>query len=217
MGNFTEPSHEKYYTKKMGLNISGLVIDKNYKNNLTELETIFGQKLVFEKEVTFEESLENWKEDSYCDIYFSEKGTFVLLSMEIGVFDFYAKDQIAFSFVLSEMTMMFCVNYTQNDELIRSVMESEEMSENEGEPFEFEKDEDDISSLIYHLIEKTLGESFDDIDLEAKCFRYSFQEIEEENSSLEENSDKVYTKESSQSESNIQEKEIATKPWWKFW
>ena len=150
----------------MGLNISGVVIDKNYKNNLTELETILGQKLVFEKEVIFEEALENWKEDSYCDIYFSEKGTFVLLSMEIGGFDFYAKDQIVFSFVLSEMTMMFCVNYTQNDELKRSIMESEDSNENEGEPFEFEKADDDKSSLIYHLIENTLGESFDSIDLE---------------------------------------------------
>lgn len=175
----------------MGLNISGLVIDNNYSNNISELETILGQKLIFEKEVTFEEALESWKEESYCDIYFSEKGTFILLSMEIGGFDFYAKNHIAFSFVLSEMTMMFCVNYTQNDELVRSIMESEEMTENEGEPFDFESDDDDRSSLIYHLIETTLGESFDDIDLEAKCFRYTFQESEE----------KVNT----------------SKPWWKFW
>jgi hypothetical protein len=166
----------------MGLNISGVVIDKNYKNNLTELESILGQKLVFEKEVVFEEALENWKEDSYCDIYFSEKGTFVIVSMEIGGFDFYAKDQIAFSFVLSEMTMMFCVNYTQNNELKRSIMESEELNENTGEAFEFEKSEHDKSSLIYHLIENTLCESFDNIDLEAKCFRYTFQEIEREKS-----------------------------------
>ncbi|MDO6739471.1 hypothetical protein [Wenyingzhuangia sp. 2_MG-2023] len=43
----------------MGLNISGLVIDKNYENNLAELESVIGQKLVFEKEVTFEETLES--------------------------------------------------------------------------------------------------------------------------------------------------------------
>lgn len=197
----------------MGLNISGLVIDKNYKNNLAELETVLGEKLLFEKEITFEEALESWKEDSYCDVYFSKKGTFVLLSMETGGFDFYAKDQIAFSFVLSEMTMMFCVNYTQNDELIRSIMESEDMSVNEGEPFNFEKNTEETESLIYHLIHQTLGESFDDIDLDTKCFRYSFQEMEEETSSIAESFDEFNAKETNQSAN----KEKATKPWWKFW
>lgn len=193
----------------MGLNISGLVIDKNYSNNISELETILGQKLIFEKEVTFDEAIENWKEESYCDIYFSEKGTLILLSMEIGGFDFYAKNHIAFSFVLSEMTMLFCVNYTQNDELVRSIMESEEMTENEGKPFDFESDEDDTSNLIYHLIEQTLGESFDDIDVEATCFRYTFQEIED--SSIEINLETKHP------QNHVEEKVNTTKPWWKFW
>ncbi|MDO6739472.1 hypothetical protein [Wenyingzhuangia sp. 2_MG-2023] len=130
----------------------------------------------------------------------------VLLSMEIGGFDFYANNQTAFSFVLSEMTMMFTVNYTKNDELIRSIMESEEMNEDEGEPFEFEKNEDDKSKLIYHLIEKTLGESFHNIDLEAKCFRYSFKQetvAEEKNTQLVE----VKNEQTNQNK----------KPWWKFW
>lgn len=180
----------------MGLNISGLVIDKNYENNIAELESVIEQKLIFEKEVTFEETLESWKEDTYCDVYFSKNGTLVLLSMEMGGFDFHAKNQTAFSFVLSEMTMMFTINYTKNDELIRSIVESEEMNEDEGEPFEFEKNEDDKSELIYHLIEKTLGESFDDIDLGAKCFRYSFKQEEE---------------------IRTEKTKLNEKPWWKFW
>jgi len=187
----------------MGLNISGLVIDKNYEKNLTELESILGQKLDFVKEVTFEETLESWKEETYCDIYYSEKGTLILLSMEIGGFGFYAENQIAFSFVLSEMTMMFCVNYTKNDELIRSITESDEMNEEDGIPFDFEKNEEDKSELIYHLIEKTLGESFDDIDLESKCFRYSFRQEQEANSSSEKKNINTISKEN--------------KPWWKFW
>jgi len=186
----------------MGLNISGLVIDKNYENNLSELESIIGQKLVFDKEVTFEEALESWKEDTYCDVYFSKNGTFVLLSMEIGGFDFYADNQTVFSFVLSETTMVFSINYTKNNELLRSIIESDELNEDEGEPFDFEKNEDDKSELIYHLIEKTLGESFYDIDIDAKCFRYSFKE-NESNSISEKNKYEL-----------IKNKK---KPWWKFW
>jgi hypothetical protein len=187
----------------MGLNISGLVIDKNYENNINELESILGQKLVFDKEVSFEDALENWKEDTYCDIYFAENGTFILLSMELGGFDFYAKNQIAYSFVLSEMTMMFAVNYTQNDQLLRSIMISDEGTEDEGEPFEFEDVEDeDKSTLIYDLIEHTLGESFDDIDLEATCYRYSFTDLKNNGAA----SNKV---------KNANDK--TGKPWWRFW
>uniref|UniRef100_UPI00404ADE5C hypothetical protein n=1 Tax=Flavobacterium sp. TaxID=239 RepID=UPI00404ADE5C len=201
----------------MGLNISGLVIDKNYENNLTELESILGQKLVFEKEVIFEETLENWKEDTYCDIYFSKNGTFVLLAMEIGGFDFYAKNQTVFSFVLSEMTMVFTVNYTKDNKFIRSIMVADEMTEEEGEPFEFEKDEEDKSELIYHLIETTLGESFDDIDFEAKCFRYSFKKEQEQAQEKVQKQEKVKEPNKIMKDDNNESTREKIKPWWKFW
>jgi|GEM_PF-1530930 len=226
----------------MGLNISGLVIDKNYKNQLSELENILGRKLVLQNEIIFEETLESWKEDTYCDIYFSDKGTFVLLSMEIGAFDFHAKRQTAFSFVISEMTMMFSVNYTKNGRIIRSIMESDEFTEKEGEPFEFEHDENegDTQGLIYHLIEEVLGESLDEIDLVAKCYRYTFEELEnivEEPAAIEVEVDNALQEE--QLPNLVQEEQIVTenmqatapkntietkvetkspaKPWWKFW
>jgi hypothetical protein len=177
----------------MGLNISGIVIDKNYSNNIAELESVIGEKLLFEKKVMFEETCESFKEDGYCDIYFSKKGTFILLTMEKGGFEFHAKNQDVFSFVLSEMTMAFCVNYVKNGENIRTIIEQEdEITENEGVPFDFEKSEEDKSELIYHLIEKVLGESFHEIELEAKCFRYTF-------------------KQEKQAEINTK------KPWWKIW
>jgi hypothetical protein len=179
----------------MGFNISGLVIDRNYENDISELESIIGEKLVFEKEVIFEETLESWKEDSYCDIYFSKKGSLILLSMEIGGFEFFADNQTAFSFVLSEMSMTFTINYTKNNKLVRSIMVSEDMIEDEGEPFEFETDDEDKSELIYQLIENTLGESFHEIDLEARCFRYSFK----------------------QEPQNKSQTIAVKKAWWKFW
>jgi len=183
----------------MGLNISGIVIDKNYSENISELESIIGEKLVFQKEVMFEDTCESFKEDGYCDIYFSKKGTFVLLTMEKGGFEFCAKNQDVFSFVLSEMTMTFCINYVKNGENIRTIMEAEdEIMENEGVPFEFEKDENDNSEIIYHLIEKTLGESFHEIELDAKCLRYTF-------------------KQEKQNTEPIKQAETNNKPWWKIW
>ena len=75
----------------MGYNISGLVIDKNYENDIEQIENILGEKLVFDKKVDFESGSENWKDDNYCDIYFSEKGTLIFISMERAAFEFNIK------------------------------------------------------------------------------------------------------------------------------
>jgi len=181
----------------MGLNISGLVIDKNYHDDITQLEGILGEKLHFEKEVPFEEASENWKEEEYCDVYFSEKGTLVFIAMAQAAFEFSVQQQKAFSFALSEMTMTFVVNYTDNGKMIRSFVETDEEGRHDeiGEKLPFEENEDDASELIHHLIEKTLGESFWNIDLEKTCFRYRF-----------ENQTVADTPASS-----------TEKPWWKFW
>ena len=86
----------------MGLNISGLVINKNYSKNIAQLEPILSQKLVFENEVSLSDACESWKGDEYCDIYFSENGTLIFSSMELGGFEIIAGKQDTLSFVLSE-------------------------------------------------------------------------------------------------------------------
>ncbi|MCG8860074.1 hypothetical protein [Tenacibaculum finnmarkense] len=194
----------------MGYNISGLVIDKNYENNIEQLEKILGEKLTFEKEVEFEKGSENWKEDNYCDIYFSDKGTLIFISMERGAFEFNIKNQKSFSFALSEMTMTFAVNYTDNEKMIRSFVETEdgERPQNIGDKLTFEETENDASELIHHLIESTLGKSYWDIELEEKCKRFKFNVAKSE----PKNSESITKRES--------ESEIAAlneKPWWKFW
>jgi hypothetical protein len=95
------------------------------------------------------------------------------------------------------------------------------MSEDEGEPFDFENendDENDKSELIFHLFEETMGESFDDIDLEATCFRYSFQELENIEASLETENVVSNQRNSPKSEQVLNNKSNKSdKPWWKFW
>lgn len=189
----------------MGLNIAGLVINKNYKENISELASIIGENLVFDEEVTLSEACESWKGDDYCDVYFSENGTLVFSSMELGGFEIIAGKQDTLSFVLSESSMTLCINYVEKGELVRSFMESDgEVSENVGEALDFEKIEDDKSELIYHLIEIILGESFHDLDFESKCSRYLLKAVEAD---TPKNEKRVSGKIDSGK----------TKPWWKFW
>lgn len=196
----------------MGFNISGLVIDKNYENKILELQQILDYELTFDKEVNFEEASENWKSDKYCDIYFSEKGTLIFLSFEKSGFEFPVLNQTTLAFVLSEMSMTFSINYTENQKLLRTIVETEEsIHVDEGNPFPFEENESDKSELIYHLFEKTLGKSFWDIDLDEKCYRYYFKEFHNPFKSQDESVELVSSK--SLNESNIQ----AKKAWWRFW
>jgi len=188
----------------MGFNISGLVIDKNYENDIEKIGDILGEKLVFDEKVDFEIGSENWKDDNYCDIYFSEKGTLVFISMERAAFDFNIENQKAFSFVLSEMTMTFAVNYTDNEKMIRSFAETEDgvKHQEKGEKLTFENTESDVSELIHHLIEKTLGKTFWSIDVEEKCFRYKF---------VPHAPTKIVKTQSQSTSGKIR------KAWWKFW
>ena len=207
----------------MGFNISGLIIDQNLKDDLTTLETVLGEKLIFEKEVTFEEASENWKDDHCCDIYFSETGTLIFLAMERGGFEFYPKKQDAFSFVLSEMTMTFSINYVEKGVLIRSYLVAEdEVLQDEGDLFDFENAQEDKSEVIYQLFEKTLGESFHAIDVEGTCYRYSFKTIDPVNDLNEvnfEESEKSIEFENPVLNTPNQFQVLPQKanPWWEFW
>ena len=67
----------------MGFNVSGLVMDRNYEDNFTELQNGLGWKLEKESEIDFETASENWKELDICDVYFSEKGTLIFLSPDM--------------------------------------------------------------------------------------------------------------------------------------
>ena len=64
----------------MELNIAGFVIDKNYENEIPELENILHAKLTFKKDIVFEDAIESWKDKKTCDIYFSSNGTLVLFA-----------------------------------------------------------------------------------------------------------------------------------------
>ncbi|NVK63242.1 MAG: hypothetical protein HWE22_01595 [Flavobacteriales bacterium] len=184
----------------MGLNISGLVLNHNYKNDLEELALVLGEEFHKKEETTFGEGCESWKSDEYCDVYFSDIGTLVFLSMEKGGFEFCIDGRDTFSFVLSESTMMFCFNYTQNGQLIRSYFESDdEIQEDEGTPLEIERTEEDKSEVILHLVGEILGEEFYEIDMDAACTRFWLKEPENVTAEAP------------------HEKTSEQKAWWKFW
>lgn len=61
----------------MGYNISGIVINKNLREEIEELSKILNLNLEFVKEIDFETASENWKDEGIIDLYFGEDGTLI--------------------------------------------------------------------------------------------------------------------------------------------
>jgi hypothetical protein len=160
----------------MGFNISGIVINKSFKSNLEELTEKFKWNLDYLDEIDFETASKNWKEEGICDIYFNAKGTFIFLNMDDCITPYKFQDCNILTFALSETSMAFNLNYTENEKEVRSIMQfNDKKLTDEGEKFDFE--DDDTSETIWKKIESVLGESFWNIQPEEKCYRYRYSII----------------------------------------
>lgn len=188
----------------MGFNLSGLAINKNYKDDFQGLQEELGWVLREEGEITFEEASSNWKEEGTCDVYFAEQGTLLFISMERCEESWGLKKANTLTFALSETSMVFNLNYCENGVLQRSILEveSNRITE-EGEPLEAEESSEDTSEMIWNQLEVVLGEPFWDIELTEKAVRYHFVTEAEQPPKQQ-----TMTEE----QPVLQEKE-----WWQFW
>lgn len=159
----------------MGFNISGIAINKNYKDKLPEPARSIDLSLAFDSEITYEEAAGNWKEDGICDIYFSDKGTLLFLPMDNCTDGYAVKGQTVLTFALSETSMAFNLNYYKNDRFVREAMEFDgDRVTDEGDPLPQENEEINVSGLAFQLIQEILGQKIEEIDLEARAYRYAF-------------------------------------------
>lgn len=159
----------------MGFNISGLVVNKNYQDNINELFDKLGWSLTKGEEIDFETASSNWQEEEYCDVYFSERGTLVFLNIDYCTDGYPIENLNTLTFGYSETSMAFLLNYCENGIETRSIMETEgEIFFNEGEKLEIENNCDNISDVIWKQIEIVLGKSFHEIENSETATRFYF-------------------------------------------
>jgi len=97
----------------------------------------------------------------------------------IGV-DYGLPEAHVFTFALSESAMFFDLNYVVDNKLVRSKMEANgEVDAAVGEPLDLEKDNEDMSEVIWKQIEVVLGKSFFTIQPEEKVVRYRIKNTSE--------------------------------------
>ena len=159
----------------MGFNLSGIVLNKSYKENLVDLTRQFNWNLQFENEISFEIASENWKDEGICDIYFSENGTILFVNMDMCIEPWSIKDGNVLTFALSETSMAFNLNYCVGQEIIRSIMEvNGEAMNDKGQKLSIESTAGDTSEIIWGQIGEVIGKPFWDIQPNEKAFRYRF-------------------------------------------
>ncbi|MBU2996654.1 hypothetical protein KO500_09415 [Cellulophaga baltica] len=166
----------------MGFNLSGIAVNKNYKDNFEELQEELGWHLEKESDIIFETASSNWKEEGICDVYFSEEGTLLFISMDRCTKRYSVANQNVLTFALSETSMAFNLEYLENTEVKRSIMQIEDDRMNdEGDPLAVEATSGDTSDLIWNQIGVVLGKRFWDIDMEEKAVRYVFSSAPKKN------------------------------------
>lgn len=159
----------------MGFNISGLIINKNFENDFENLQKELGWKLEKKSEISFETASSNWKDEGICDVYFTDKGTLMFISMDMCTESFAVKDANTLTFALSETSMAFNISYCENGIEKRSIMEVEgERIQDEGEKLIVENSSQDTSEIIWNQIEVMLGKSFWKIESDEKAVRFIF-------------------------------------------
>ena len=193
----------------MGFNISGLAINKNYENEFVELQKELGWNLEKQSEIDFETASSNWTEDGICDVYFTEKGTLMFISMDMCAESWSLKNDNTLTFALSETSMAFNINYNENGIEKRSIMEvNDERMQDEGEKLGIEDKSEDTSEIIWNQIEVVIGKRFWDIEPNEKAVRYVFGKAKIQEPIIESETKKVEVKKGIILES---------KKWWEFW
>jgi hypothetical protein len=168
----------------MGMNLSGIVIEGNLKNQEELLSEILGIGLEFEKEINFETASSNFKEEGILDVYFGEKGTLIFADYEICAGEEYGFEKAKIlTFSTSETSMAFYLAYSVNNRTLRNIMEFEgEKITDEGEKLDFEEGQE-TSELIFDYISYVLGEDFWEIDDSEKVYRFAI--VNKENPIIE--------------------------------
>ncbi len=163
----------------MGFKFSAVATtDKFSKENIDSFSVrFFCNKLIFEKEVILEESMNLNYQHEYLDILFLKTGTFIFGSNP-SVLDKLNTKRNSFQnsvgiFSIEETSMVYMVDYYENTKQLISFVEhnGEKISENiENITIEYS----DGFDLTVKLIKKILDKDFYELEPDLKLYRYKF-------------------------------------------
>ena len=197
----------------MGINISGIAINRNYENDFEELTEALGWKLQKQAEINFGAAVSNWKEKGICDVYFTENGTILFVNMELCIESRGTENDHVLTFILSETSMTFSLHYAEKGDLKRIFIgDNDKQVFSSGQPLEVEATTADMSNIIWNQLAVVIGKSFWDIEHDEKAYRYIFVDEKEKVVPLRSASQEIY-----ENEEDVSKADTGPKKWWEFW
>jgi len=167
----------------MGWKLTGIVIDKNFENDLVELFTLLElTDFDLERETTFEEEITQMLEDENVAIGFFGKGTYLSTGVTLVTNDELlknaSKDVSILAFYVNETTSTYCFEFYSDGNYLRRKWVSYsdkniDSSENFGDLLPSEKEEEDDLEIIFKLITSLLGKNFYEIEEDEQMFRFT--------------------------------------------
>ena len=167
----------------MGLKLSGIVINKNFESDITELFSLLSlEDYDLQKETTFEVETSQIMENDNLSIGFFGNGTYLSTDVHLLTNDNLLKSASSnltiIAFYINDTTSTYCFDWFTNGEYLRRKWISYsdkniDSSENFGEILPAEKKESDYLDIIFDLISLLLDKSFYEIDEGEQMFRFA--------------------------------------------
>ncbi|KFF05835.1 hypothetical protein [Flavobacterium reichenbachii] len=173
----------------MGFNFTGIVVNKNYEDDINVLAKDLGLgNLKYEEEIEFSEAHHYVSKNTrHCVVYPAENGTLIFLCQPLLNIERIAKNEEVLSFLISEYSMTFFFEYYKKDRSVINLNNSNSVFEcvrskilitdNEiaeyGDKLPIESSNNlDTMDTIFHLISEVLGQEFGSIDMNCKIKTY---------------------------------------------
>lgn len=156
----------------MGLNIAGLAIQDNFNKDIK----LLGQNLEWGidviESITFEEASENRIPKDEFRLYFSENATLLFYDHSWYDNEYYSQTANSLNYHYFSIGMLFMMQYTVNNKLVREIQELErERKYEKGRKLPVEKNAKFVDEIIFNLIEEIIGSSLNSIDPKAQAYR----------------------------------------------
>ncbi len=166
----------------MGWKLTGVVIDKNFENDLAELFALLElEDFDLEKESTFENETLEMLENENLSVGFFGKGTYLSTGVNLMTNDKLLKSASSnltiLAFYINDTTSTYCFDFYSKGEYLRRKWISYsgkniDSTENFGEFLSIEKSEANDTEIIFKLISSLLDKDFYEIEEDEQMFRF---------------------------------------------
>jgi hypothetical protein len=166
----------------MGWKLTGIVIDKNFENDLVELFNLLElEDFDLEKETTFESETSEMLQNDNLAIGFFGNGTYISTGVDLMTNDKLLKSASTnltiIAFYVNDTTSTYCFDFYSKGQYLRKKWVSYadkniDSSENFGEFLSAEKKEEDDLEIIFKLISSLLDKDFYEIEEGEQMFRF---------------------------------------------